>query len=780
MEQVQTTLPPQEGLVKEEAFPINTFSNLEHIDNCRNEICKHIESIKKHTPDGQIDGDTTEVIVNELMNLMAVNDLATAEEIARMRSIFLPRDEATHSAFVQTVSRPTTSPLSEPISPLSPFLDLSPDIAALGDALTTKYETRSTQTEPVTPNVNKHIPYSAKSTQTDPVTTNNNGHALDDLVIPVAYQVVSDHELWERELESIRRPQPLVSRTYKVVTAPLRSTSAQPARVNNGVAAPALSAVKTNPNPVPKYQAGLRPMTHSCTASIINQLHEDCDVISVPDTSDDESEYVPSPTSHRVGGGDFIYRGNGEVEFMSSDEEEERLVPGGGSTGADQVNCYDGTDDLPDYEDTDMGENVQTGGEVGQYYHDMVRYEDSIANGQFHQAYLGDFDRAEDDEEQYDDTEDFDDVEDQDEEGDADPLLVPEPLALATGLQSRGRTIHGCTAVAYTRNTTGRKRSRSPADSRAGNPEQNHYREYRHYVKRHGTGDLSVPVYREKLYVHAESRYIRDEPEHPSFYGYSTNTGSTKAADNALRYQDRFNDVGEIPGPKSSLRLKLDDYVRDSGINSNLVGLEGSIECVLKETFYGSETLDDEQAFRRSWLEDGDIRLYKGFPLVEDIGFVCVGNNARPLGDCYWRGLAYHLQGKSARWDLVKAEHLEYLHHVLTDKTHPRHELYTGQLNTQFFLTHGPVMSHGSFSATRELKANLWQLLHMPHCWTPGVMQQITADLYNIHLVTFSYDTRKNLCSEVSVRGAYNSRHVFMLFTNSNHFQPLTPNEYLG
>jgi hypothetical protein len=111
--------------------------------------------------------------------------------------------------------------------------------------------------------------------------------------------------------------------------------------------------------------------------------------------------------------------------------------------------------------------------------------------------------------------------------------------------------------------------------------------------------------------------------------------------------------------------------------------------------------------------------------------------------------LAYSLQANPARWDLIKAEHLEYLQFVLNDKTHPRHELYAKQLNTQFFESNGPEASN--------FKANLWQLLHMPHAWTPGVMQQVTADLYNIHLVTFSYDADKNMCSEVNVRGASHS-----------------------
>ncbi|KAI0150741.1 hypothetical protein GGR57DRAFT_471408, partial [Xylariaceae sp. FL1272] len=165
--------------------------------------------------------------------------------------------------------------------------------------------------------------------------------------------------------------------------------------------------------------------------------------------------------------------------------------------------------------------------------------------------------------------------------------------------------------------------------------------------------------------------------------------------------------------------------------------------------------------------------LYQGFPLIEDIQFIAAGNNHLPNGDCYWRSLSYLLQGSRARWELVKAEHLEYMFHVLSDEHHPRHDLYAKELNTKFFATRGSAGDHPDF------KANLWQLLHMPHTWTPSVMQQVTADLYNIHLITFTLDRQSMSCTEVSIRGVYNSRHVFMLFVDGNHFQPLMPNEYL-
>ncbi|KAI1815342.1 hypothetical protein GGS20DRAFT_543979, partial [Poronia punctata] len=170
------------------------------------------------------------------------------------------------------------------------------------------------------------------------------------------------------------------------------------------------------------------------------------------------------------------------------------------------------------------------------------------------------------------------------------------------------------------------------------------------------------------------------------------------------------------------------------------------------------------------------VELYRGFPLIEDIEFAALGNHGTPSGDCYWRALSQHLQGTSERWALVKAEHLSYLYHVLRDPKHPRYELYNNSLNTKFYISSGSNQGQGAF------KANIWQLLHMPHSWTPAAMQQVSADLYNIHLITFSISDSSDspeTCEEVSVRGAYNSRHVFLLYKD-RHFQPLIPNEHLS
>ncbi|KAI0396011.1 hypothetical protein F5Y17DRAFT_473487 [Xylariaceae sp. FL0594] len=274
-----------------------------------------------------------------------------------------------------------------------------------------------------------------------------------------------------------------------------------------------------------------------------------------------------------------------------------------------------------------------------------------------------------------------------------------------------------------------------------------------------------------------EGRFIRDDAEDATFYGCTVRNSPCLTAQ-SLRYQDRYNNAGEIPGPKTGLRLRLDKYVRDSGCGSEKAkGLETQIKHVLKRTYFGSQTWDEEQAFMKHWKQEQSATLLKGFPLVEDVVFAALGNWGEPDGDCYWTALSYLLQGTRNRWRQVKADHLEYMYHVLLDKTHPRHELYEN-LNSQFFDTRGARLGHdGRHGTSAEFKANLWQTLQMPHSWTPGTMKQVTADLYNIHLVTFSYDSRNRLCTKVDVSGAYNSRHVFMLYRDDGHFQPLTPNE---
>ncbi|KAI5923622.1 hypothetical protein F4810DRAFT_720220, partial [Camillea tinctor] len=268
-----------------------------------------------------------------------------------------------------------------------------------------------------------------------------------------------------------------------------------------------------------------------------------------------------------------------------------------------------------------------------------------------------------------------------------------------------------------------------------------------------------------------EDYYQRNEPrDPPSFYNIRDEYGPI-----LLRYQDRQGSRGLIPSPRNGLRLNFAGYLRDIKFEH-----PDDLPCEIKDILWHSwrfRTLDDDAVKQREWTRSQNKTcLMKGFPLVEDITFLVNMNYTAPSGDCYWRAISLSLYGTADHWDLVKAEHLEHVYAVLTSRKHPRYELYSKLLNNKFFRTNSGL-------GGAPFMANLWQVLHMPHAWTPGVMQQITADLYNIHLVTFSYDSSqqklgKESCREVSVRGPYNARHVFILYKDNNHFQPMTPNEY--
>ncbi|KAI1074593.1 hypothetical protein F5B20DRAFT_586067 [Whalleya microplaca] len=262
--------------------------------------------------------------------------------------------------------------------------------------------------------------------------------------------------------------------------------------------------------------------------------------------------------------------------------------------------------------------------------------------------------------------------------------------------------------------------------------------------------------------------------EQPSFYGFPQCKAHEESTRSELRYQDKHTDVGFLPAPQNGLRLKLDDYLDDVGAKHRR-DPEYQISHLLEHTSWGGHVRSDADALRTSWVHSpGGVYVLRGLPLVEDVDFVVARNDASPAGDCYWRALAYNLYGSGERhWDLVKAEHLGYLHAVLTDRAHPRHALYADTLNARFFSSAGPTERTAA-----TFRANLWQLLHLPHAWTPGAMQQVTADLYNVQVVTFAYNEGTRVVGEVSVRGVYNARHVFMVFHNDCHFQPAAPNSY--
>ncbi|KAK8028698.1 hypothetical protein PG991_005754 [Apiospora marii] len=257
--------------------------------------------------------------------------------------------------------------------------------------------------------------------------------------------------------------------------------------------------------------------------------------------------------------------------------------------------------------------------------------------------------------------------------------------------------------------------------------------------------------------------------EKVEFYGIQEATTSATRTRTLLRYQDRQTGIGEYPSPIFGLRLHQDKYRTDIRSKHWRDPIPLATDT-LQKTSWGSPAPVDDKAAMSNWTSSGSYQLLKGFPLVEDVEFIVHRNMPaqEPDGDCYWRSAAFCLYGSDEHWDVVKAEHLGYLHYVLSQPQHPRYELYHGHLNARFFDT--------SSVDGATFKANIWQLLHLAHAWTPAVISQVTADLYNICVVIFTLEN--GVTTETNVRGVYNSRHVFLCFTNGCHFQPMTPNDY--
>ncbi|KAH8197113.1 hypothetical protein TruAng_008718 [Truncatella angustata] len=246
-------------------------------------------------------------------------------------------------------------------------------------------------------------------------------------------------------------------------------------------------------------------------------------------------------------------------------------------------------------------------------------------------------------------------------------------------------------------------------------------------------------------------------PNRSTFYGFS-GLDNPRQIQQELRFQNvEFND-GYLPSPQAGLRLFYDDFL-----------YEGA-----------RVTLDDDAAIAENWCSNPSAyEIAKGYPLVEAVEFVIHKNRARPDGDCYWRSISFCLHGTDKHWNIVKAEHLAYVHHVLEHPHHARYGLYSDLLNKKFFRTNSSTADgQGTMPGFR---ANMYQVLFLAHAWTPALMQQVTADLYNICVIMFTRERtgqQEWTISETAVRGSHNARHIFIQFVDGNHFQPMVPNHY--
>lgn len=173
-----------------------------------------------------------------------------------------------------------------------------------------------------------------------------------------------------------------------------------------------------------------------------------------------------------------------------------------------------------------------------------------------------------------------------------------------------------------------------------------------------------------------------DAEEHRiQFYGLDRSL-SLPVHYNQLRYQDNRNNYTRRPDPTSGHQLNLEQYHDDMGsMHTRDVGV--AITDILRNTSWGASSAElrgygEEQQMLGWRTSPHSAKVMRGFPLVEDVRFLVAGNHGSPSGDCYWRALSFHLYGGTAsHWDLVKAEHLEFVHHVLSNRDHPRCQLYS-------------------------------------------------------------------------------------------------------
>lgn len=241
----------------------------------------------------------------------------------------------------------------------------------------------------------------------------------------------------------------------------------------------------------------------------------------------------------------------------------------------------------------------------------------------------------------------------------------------------------------------------------------------------------------------------------------------------SLRYHDMTISPGQWPSPTAGLRFDVAAFKRHHGWGTTLEEDFAAAVAAAAVDLYASPDADQEAMIHSRAWDKGDAShdadrngyLLRGFPLAEQVVFMRCQNFWAGVsnGACYWTTLALLVYGDPGAWLRVKAEHLVHFENVLRNPANPRHGLYRA-LNEKWYRTWGgPVNGTPSQAA---IDANLWQVLHLPGVYVPANMLDITADLYNVFLVMYSYDsyTHPKVVYETRTRGAYNSRHIFLLY----------------
>ncbi|KAL8372395.1 hypothetical protein RB595_001950 [Gaeumannomyces hyphopodioides] len=332
-----------------------------------------------------------------------------------------------------------------------------------------------------------------------------------------------------------------------------------------------------------------------------------------------------------------------------------------------------------------------------------------------------------------------------------------------------------------------------------------------------GGFDAAPPPRRTTRAQDRAARKPRPPPlDGPAFYGLNDAPNSERL----MRYQDLSGFAGTIPGTvvksphghQQPDRLLIDKFRVDAGIVAaagegdaggsarNQAGGAAlkSNPATKKQRdlvhpknaslhrLYGQEDDDNDKdespaaaeaaKQRRRWFEDrpAQAALLRGFPLVESVEFLR-SQNRDDEGNCYWNAMAMHVYGRRDWGPRVKLEHLRFVESVLANDRHPRHADYV-RVNGRFVITSAEGIAE-------PFVANMWQLLHLPGSWTPSWMTQVTADLYGLFVVTYTLDENPAAgggpaVTETTTRGSYNSRHIFLLFVDNNHYQPMVPNRH--
>lgn len=284
----------------------------------------------------------------------------------------------------------------------------------------------------------------------------------------------------------------------------------------------------------------------------------------------------------------------------------------------------------------------------------------------------------------------------------------------------------------------------------------------------------------------------------------SPDHGYDKAKNTLFRYHQRDDHPRQWPGPgEAGLRFDVARFMRDFGWPAKDAMADFAREFAEggKDLYLCADSDQDaglsKDSADRGWQLAAGNQLIRGLPLVEDVVFVLHGNYCKrggmTPGICYWTAMAIHLYGDARFWLRVKAEHLEHFARVLGSETHPRHELYR-ELNSKWYqvIASPKPGSKPAPGTGRKISLNLWQVLNLPGVYTPMEMLDVTADLYGLYMVVYSFhlvDEAARRRGKVGpyeqkvyktvARGAYNARHLGLLFVNGNHFQPIIPNDYI-